>query len=232
MLYEIVAAGALAGLSSTPHCAAMCGPLAALACRGADRVSAGRAARYHLGRAAGYAALGSIAGVAGARAIGALSSIAGRWGAAAISWAVAAALLIAALRTWRPPARAVAPPIRLGARRPDLRGRLLAILPRGPFALGLATALLPCGALFAALALAAASGGALLGATAMLAFVGSSGLGLLAIGALAGRADRRPWSRRTLAVGLAVGAVVLVARPLPALRAAPGEVPACHRGVR
>jgi hypothetical protein len=63
----------------------------------------------------------------------------------------------------------------------------------------------------------------------MMAFVVASALGLAAVGALAGRLGRGPWSRRVLAVGLALGGLILVARPLPGLRGGDaGAVPACH----
>jgi hypothetical protein len=54
---EIAAIAALA-LMSAPHCAAMCGPLAACA-TGCDRR---RHAGYQLGRLGGYAIAGAIAG--------------------------------------------------------------------------------------------------------------------------------------------------------------------------
>ncbi|MFW6051691.1 MAG: sulfite exporter TauE/SafE family protein, partial [Myxococcota bacterium] len=95
MWIPVLAAGAAAGLASVPHCAAMCGPLAAYACaRGGGR---GAPAWYQLGRTASYGALGALAGGLGHAVTGGLSHAAVGW---VLSWAMAAALGLAAWRLW------------------------------------------------------------------------------------------------------------------------------------
>src|SRR5688572_24576111 len=60
MLTQPIVLGALTGLASSLHCAAMCGPLAASICsRRSARTSL---LRYQLGRLVGYGAAGALAG--------------------------------------------------------------------------------------------------------------------------------------------------------------------------
>ena len=255
MIFAAIAAGAVAGLASAPHCAAMCGPIAAFACGRATPTASGfrswaRPVRYQTGRALGYGVLGVAVGGTGGWITGWLEAPVG---AAMLSWSLAVGLGLAALRLWR--ARPGPEPglVSLGrARRTDLRtpphlhtpprvhtqSRLrtrrggittvLARLPSEPLVLGTLTALLPCGALASALLLATGSGSMLGGAVTMLAFVTTTSIGLLLAGWLGGRMPRGGASARVLATGLAVGAVLLVLRPLPALRHAPQ---ACHGSV-
>ncbi len=232
MIPEALLAGAAAGLASIPHCGAMCGPLAGFACSrvGGPGPSATALWRYQLGRLVSYGAIGGLAGAIGG---GAATLIAGRWGAALISWSLAAALAVAAIRSWQRgrPARAVVRATQgVGvASAPSLFERVAARLPREPALFGAATALLPCGALAAAVGLAATAGSPLGGAVTMVAFAALSGVALFGAAwvtrQLAG-VDRQSWSR-VLAVVLAIGAAMLVARPLPALLSGDAAAP-CH----
>jgi hypothetical protein len=229
MLTAALAASALAGLASVPHCAAMCGPLAtysgAIPSRGGSR----NGLLYHAGRLAAYGLLGALAG-SGSAALGA--ALPSRYTSAALSLTLAAALAISAHRLW--PAERVERPLRLGLRRPRPRlgDRLFALLPKHGLALGVATALLPCGALYSAVLLAASSGTPLGGAASMLLFGALSALGLVAVSALAAKVRRLAEQgtdtlalRRVLAVTLLVGSLLFVVRPLASLTQAE---PACH----
>lgn len=232
MIPEALLAGAAAGLASIPHCGAMCGPLAGFACSrvGGPRPGTTALWRYQLGRLVSYGAVGALAGAIGGSAA---TLIAGRWGAALISWSLAAALAVAAIRSWqrsRPPrAGARASAVQSGPGTPSLFERVAERLPREPALFGAATALLPCGALAAAVGLAATAGTPLGGLVTMVAFAALSGVALFGAAwvtrQLAG-VDRRAWSR-VLAVVLAVGAAMLVARPLPALLTGDEAAP-CH----
>lgn len=213
----VIAASAAAGLASSVHCGAMCGPLAAFA--GRDLRGA---ASYHGARLGGYAALGALGGATGTL-LGDLVSA--RWAGAITSWTLAVALTLTAWRLWQGHA---APRERLVSlrleRRPSLTARIFARLPKHPAAVGGLTALLPCGALYAAVLLAASSGSALGGAAAMGAFATTSAIGLGVVSVLVARFRTHlargapPWMGRAFAALLLVGAVVLVVRPIDALR--------------
>lgn len=205
-LPALVAGLFLAGLAGgVTHCGAMCGPFVlAQAAAGADRALAGGVLRrlagaalvpYHLGRMAGYALLGALAGGVSA----ALGQVPG------LRWLGAALLLLAALLMF---AQASA---RFGAALPKLPSpRLPRALDRalpalvarpsgwGGFRLGLLLSALPCGLLYGALAAAAASGSALAGALAMAAFVAGTAPALVGVAAL-GRFFARGWAERPLA---------------------------------
>lgn len=217
-------AGAGAGLLSTLHCAAMCGPLAA-----AQGVRAGRAAavRYGAGRLLSYGAAGALAGATGRVLFATTGPVVG----AVLSASFAAALVVVAVRLWRAPAAGPAV-VAIGKRRRPLAARAIAALRPGPLAFGALTALLPCAALWAALAIAAGTGGALPGAAAMLAFAAVSSVGLLASSWLGSAVRRRRLgTRRALAVLLVAGAFLVAIRPLAAARAAGDRdaPPPCHR---
>lgn len=231
MIELAIATGAAAGLASVPHCAGMCGPLAAFAGGSGARAQL----RYQGGRLASYAALGALAGASGGILGDALPA---RWGSALLSFGLALALALAALRLWGAEGRGARGaglglvPLGREKRPATLVERAFARVPRHPFALGVASALLPCGALYAAALAAAGSGTALFGAASMMTFALVSGVGLAAVGAVASRvremiaggADARFLSR-VLATALLVGAIVLVVRPIVAL----GDEPAaCH----
>ena len=229
MMLAATIAGGIAGLASIPHCAGMCGPLAGFAC---GRSSAGHGAlRYQAGRVISYGLLGLAAGSVGE----ALSSrLAGGWPAAMVSWSLAFALALAALRLWRRafvgstlvalrPSRG---PSWLSRWRPE---RLFRLIPREPLFFGLLTGLLPCGALAAAVAIAAGSHSATGGAATMIAFSATSGLGLIGLGWIVSRlrAFSHPVGRQTGAVVLMVASVLFVIRPISGLRAEPES---CHSG--
>lgn len=231
MLTALVA-GAVAGVGSIPHCASMCGPLAAFACGRAPGDGLASAARYQLGRSVAYAGLGALAGAFGQAVTGWLTV---PWGRAIVSWTLAVALLWTAWRLWGLGAGDAAGRARgaglvaIGAKPsgPGWFARAAAALPRDPLVLGVLTALLPCGALYAAIAIAAGTGGVASGAVAMLAFSVASAAGVFGAGWIAARVRRmnRPEALRVLAVALAVGGLVLALRPVPSLR---GEPVLCH----
>lgn len=217
-MFAFLAAGALAGLASLGHCALMCGPLAACAV-GRGRGTGVRLFRYLSARLAGYLTLGTLAGFGTET----LFDYTSGWVSTLVSFSLAVALGVAAYRLWVP----------LGDERDDdlvalgrapkrasLEDRLRRRLPAHPVALGALTALLPCGALYAAVLLAAASGSPMGGALTMLGFGVVSAFGLLAVPALGALASRlrvkpslRAWASRSLALVLALGAIVLIARP-------------------
>lgn len=214
-------AGLALGLVTAPHCLGMCGPLAAFAAMpaGGARASTWRPLRWQLGRLGAYAALGAAAGGIGAQT---LRAIAPSWAGLALSIALAIALLVAAVRLWGPtfaPRLADVAPARLTRRPkgPSLTTRILARAPREPLVLGALTALLPCGALWSGVIVAAGAGSVAGGAIAMLGFALSSGAALLFAGAIGARAQSSLAFRRSLAAALAVGALITVLRPIPAL---------------
>ena len=221
-----IIAGAVAGLASIPHCAAMCGPLAAFACRGGGGGLASSAvAGYQLARLVGYGAAGALAGSVGAAATGLLSAPLAQ---ALLSWTFAAGLGWSAWRLWR--SATPQPTTRLDPAQFEQTVKLRKKSERRSGArapmIGLLTTLLPCGALYAALLLAAGSGGPLEGSLSMLAFGVTSGLGLLGASLLGRFLDRLGvGARRGLAVAMALGAIVFVLRPINSLR---GEPDTCH----
>ncbi len=163
------AAAFTAGLVTSLHCAAMCGPVA---CWLMPRTSGDDAltlqTTYQVTRLASYTLLGILAGAIGGPLIAFLDQSALRF----LPWALVAFFVAVALR--------------LDKRLPRLAllGRLTLRLQttlrrRSPLSaaaiLGAATPLLPCGPLYFVVALAALSGSALSGAEFMLAF----GLGTL-----------------------------------------------------
>ena len=230
-----ITAGLALGVGSAAHCAAMCGPLAALGCSARH----GRAswASYLGGRMLSYVTLGTALGALSEQTLGALR---GPWPSAVASWALAAALAAAALRLWygaRPTGPGAAPSTLLQLRAPARPGwterwlspvwRQLASWP--PAGVGAAQALLPCGALAAALIVAAGQGSAAAGGLTMAGFATTSSVGLLGVGLLGKGLSRwRSTSAvRALSVALAVGAVLMLVRPLPALRAPDAKPAPC-----
>jgi uncharacterized protein len=208
------------GAVSVPHCAAMCGPLATLACARSGRLSA--PVRYQLGRTAGYALAGALAGHFGS----ALQVVApGTSGWLVFSALAALACLALAYRLLRPRRSAEFIALRSTPKRRSVFAVVAPLLPREPAAFGAATALLPCGALAAALLSAAATADATLGAATLLGFVTSSGAFLLATSLLQRLlpAGRSQLVQQLTAAALVVTAVALVARPIVAL-AKPAQV--------
>lgn len=226
---EGILAGVLLGLSSAPHCIAMCGPLVAFAAVDQKRVvSPSAVLRYQAGRVVGYAVVGTIAGVLG-RGITAFLPFEAE---AIFSVTLAVTLALAAFRFW--PRESL---VRLGVRprTAGLRTRLstavaawLGRLPKQPLLLGAASALLPCGVLASGALLAAGSGGAISGASVMVGLAFGSGVALIVGSMVLGRVDlsKSRHAAMALSIVLALGALALASRPL--LVASNGA--ACHAG--
>jgi sulfite exporter TauE/SafE len=201
-------AALVAGLITSIHCAAMCGPLACgiMPVRREQGDPRTVSTVYHLSRLAGYAALGAIAGGLGRAPLALLPAPVVRW----LPWTMVIFFLALAFRWDRFLPRA-AP---LGG----LIRRLVGWIGGGSrlkaaAALGLATPLLPCGPLYFLVALALLSGSALRGVEFLLAF----GLGTVPLlwvvqsqYQLAGSLLRPRWSGR-LRIAFAVAAAVVVA---------------------
>lgn len=221
--------GTLLGLFALPHCALMCGPLAAAAC---SRQAHAAPLRYQLGRTLGYGLAGLTAGQVGHVVRLALSPMASLVLFAASSAAACLFVAYTYLREPQPRAQLVALGTAPRARR--YTSALVQLLPREPTLLGAMSALLPCGVLAAALLAAAATGSGGFGASLMLGFATVSGVALVAAGTLARfvvTASRGV--KRGLAAVLVVVACVSVARPMRALLASPGSATAhaamhCH----
>jgi sulfite exporter TauE/SafE len=225
--------GALLGLTSVPHCAVMCGPLAAATCARSTRRSA--PLRYQLGRTLSYGLAGAVAGSASHVLLHAIEP-----GLLVFTLfaALAAGACLLVARLLVAPRRAAGDLIQLGdgPRRRSLSASLLRLAPSDPGAFGMLSVLLPCGVLGAALLVAIASGDARSGAAAMTGFATTSGLALLAAGALARTLPLRasPVVRRWVALALVVAALGLMIEPVHALVRAPrqhsgAQVRHCHR---
>lgn len=222
--------GALAGLASGAHCAAMCGPLASAACSSGDRRSA--LARYQVGRSAGYVAAGALAG--GLGHVVALSTLA-PWSGLLLPLLTSAALFWLAARFWRM-RRPSLVPLRVGSTAHAPKRSAFQwwsrLAPRDALSLGALSALLPCGALGAALLLAATSGDRLTGASTMLGFVTATALPVLGGGFAVTRLARVASLRvgRAIAIALACAALLVAARPISAVLEArsAAHTPSCH----
>jgi sulfite exporter TauE/SafE len=219
--------GVLLGVSSMPHCAAMCGPLTAAVCGSQPSTSAPW--RYQLGRLVGYGFAGHLAGQAG-RVLEPLGS--GPWPQRLfLALVVGSTLLVAARLLW-PAARDVVPAARLVRRGSGSAGAgaFARLLPREPALLGTLSALLPCGALYAALLLAAATRSAQAGTLLMLGFCATSGFATTLVSALLRRIDpaRRRFGARFAALALVLSAGFWLARPLYPAALEPTAVPAAH----
>lgn len=220
--------GALAGLASSAHCAAMCGPLASAACSSGDRRSA--LARYQIGRSAGYVAAGALAG--GLGHVVALSTLA-PWSQLLVPLLTSATLLWLAARFWRARQTGLVPLRVRGTARTPKRSAfawLSRLAPRDAISLGVLSALLPCGALGAALLLAATSGDRLTGASTMLGFVTATALPVLGGGFAFVRLARVASTRASRAIALACAALLIAARPVSAVLGArsAAHAPSCH----
>ena len=200
-MIALLSGALLAGLAGAPHCAGMCGGIAA---------AAGGGPAWHAGRLITYALLGATAGAAG------------QWLPPQVTLALSVLLLVlfsahlAGLVHLRPPA---APRLmKLGGwllRRGGWAGRLVT---------GLLTGLLPCGLIYAALGMAAPAGSALAGAAVMATFWLST-VPATSLAAAGLRRLRRHIGRRWMAAAvLALGLVAISIR-------APGSIdepPSCH----
>lgn len=231
MLIQSFVLGAVTGLASSVHCAAMCGPLAASVC--SRRPSRTALIRYQLGRTIGYAAAGAVAG--GVGHVVQLSTFAAWLGYALPAMTVLALLALARsiLGGSRPPLtqlRRAAEP-----KRSPLFAWLVRVAPRDPSIVGALTALLPCAALGAGLLLAATSQTRGAGAALMVGFAASSAIGVLCGGAVLSRVlpISGRMAPRAVAVLLACAALYIGLRPvyaqlqLGAVEAAP-PTHACH----
>ncbi len=204
--FAVIGAAAAAGVASSAHCAAMCGPLALAACGAPGREGVRAGMRYGAGRLASYAVTGSIAGALGARLVRVLR---GEHVQQAVSLALAAGIALAALRVLRS---------RPAQRLVTLRARKDA--PRPPaLAAGLLTGFLPCGALAAGLMIAAGAASWWGGALAMTSFALASAPGLAAVvlaGATLGerlQGVMTPSRRKAFGVALMLAAAWVAARP-------------------
>lgn len=183
----------LAGLAASPHCGLMCGPLQQLSLQRLDhRGTAWTLAALHVGRVAGYTALGAAAGAIGLLLLHELPSPR----AGLFMQGAAALLLIAfAAHAWQQRLPACCRPQRAA------RGW-------GGLGRGLAWSLMPCAPLYLALGAAAMSGSALQGAGLLAAFalgtvplLAASGWGLARLQVL--RGSPRLSTLLPVAVGLA-----------------------------
>ncbi|MBS1151521.1 MAG: Heavy-metal-associated domain protein [Myxococcaceae bacterium] len=217
-LLATVAGSIVAGLSGSPHCALMCGPLA---CAGLPNERGPRfraAAAWHAGRLVAYAGVGAILGGLGHGASHLLSAST----QPLVPWLMAAGLIATALDLgrWLKPVPGVAAVARVlgraGARlSPSLRAGLL----------GAATPFLPCGLLYGVFLAALAAGSAGWGAGLMASFAlgGTAVLAAMQLPAIA-TWKLSPWVRRSV---LLAAAAVLIWRAASAHPAAGGP-PACH----
>jgi sulfite exporter TauE/SafE len=231
MLAIPLAAAAVLGLTSSAHCAAMCGPLVAATC--GTKKSGASAMGYFVGRTFGYSLVGAVAAAVGGPFVGPTASR---------TVQIAAAIAVGAVLAWNG--------IRLLRRRAsgdlvELRrppssvarawARFIRLLPRGGLPLGLATSVFPCGALVGAVLTAAASGAWWIGAAMMAAFALASApaLGLAALVGTRVRALVATARRAQIAAGvalIAVAAWIVVTPVSAAVRAGRGgpACPHCH----
>jgi sulfite exporter TauE/SafE len=184
MSTSLITAGLMMGLSSTPHCALMCGaPCAAIARRCGGERSGAALASWHLGRAAAYV-------LAGAVAASAVSLIA-TWSAGSAFmrplWTMlqSAVLVLglALLFSGRTPRWVDAAALGLKRAMP-VQDPLSARHSKGTrraALMGLAWVAMPCGILYGALAVAALAASPLEGAGVMAAFSLGSAPGLAGV---------------------------------------------------
>ena len=182
-MIAVVAAAATAGFLGSLQCAAMCGPLAAGACR-----TGGGVARYALGRLVAYAFVGAVLGGLGHAVMH------GVWAGrlqSGLLWVIVLAAGARGVQLLLSPSRSAADTadpanalVTLGAPRRRYASRWLAMLadlvPRQPLALGIATGFFPCGLLMAGWMLAASAGHPIAGAATMAAFAVATMPALLA----------------------------------------------------
>lgn len=213
---SVLLAGLALGAIGSGHCAAMCGPLVALASR--SRTEGGRSAcglaahvaRYHFGRALTYLLLGVLIGNAG----GALTGIGFGRGLAIVSGMLLVGHALASTRGFAGrlalPSTGAWVTRRVAAAGRWMRARRL----QGPMLLGALNGLLPCGLVYAALTAGAGFGDA----TLTLLFMAGFALGttpVLAVTATAGGAIGavvpQRW-RRLAPVAVALVGVLLIVR--------------------
>jgi sulfite exporter TauE/SafE len=181
----LAGAAAVAGLASSLHCFAMCGPLACAGCARASQGPRRRAAfaAYHVGRITAYMVAGGLFGLAGAGALHFVSTTPPRW----IPWAMAAVLLATALG-WGERVASV-PGVAHVVRVLSARAATLTPLVRAG-ATGALTPFLPCGLLYGLFATALLSGSPVSGSVLSGAFA-AGGVPALALAQL-----QTTWIRR------------------------------------
>jgi sulfite exporter TauE/SafE len=165
---DTTAGAFLAGLVTSLHCVAMCGPLSCAWAIGGGKQAQVGTILYHGSRIAAYTLLGMTAGALGALPLKWFHQGAGL----VLPWmlVVVFAGVALGLDRWLPK------PLFLSRPLARLRQRMLAVSPRARAALlGAATPLLPCGPLYLMLGLAMANGSAIRGGEFAFAF----GLGTL-----------------------------------------------------
>ena len=191
-----------AGLVTSLHCAAMCGPLGC-ALLGGRKVSAREqgiaAVSYHGSRIMAYAVIGGLLGLLGRSAAGLFNAPISRL----LPWAFAALFIVVAFGWEQKLPRPVF--ISRWLLRLNLRAQSMT-LTRTATLLGFATPFLPCGPLYLAFGVALVAGSVLGGAQIMLAFA----LGTIPLFALAQFTAWRwqtrlapatwMWTRRSLAL--------------------------------
>ena len=219
MLDTGIVTGALAGMTGSLHCVAMCGGYAALAAArpvqplvAARRLEQDRRA-VQVGRLTTYLALGAAFGAAGGAAFGIAWPPAQR-----VLYALAnLVLILTAIRLVRPLTagfaleRAGLALFRRAAplARPLMHGQGLP----GRYVLGLLWGLTPCALIYGVLPVALLSGDALRGAAVMLGLWLGTLPALLLAGRVAGRLAT-PASRRTAAVVIALFGIIGLYRAL------------------
>lgn len=200
-MWTDLAQAASLGLSSTPHCVAMCAPLVGAGCvRHGCGSPVRNASSYVAGRTIAYGALGALAGTVGNASM--LAPVR-PWLRTAAELVVAHALarlgVQIARRMGGRQEEGGQAPLRLRRSRYDrekapaavsaavhrLVARAASLVPRAPFALGASTALFPCGALGGAVILAASTGSPGAAAASMAVFSMASAP-VLVVAALAG----------------------------------------------
>ncbi len=217
-LIATLGGAAIAGLSGSPHCALMCGPLA---CAGLPKEKAARvraATAWHAGRVFAYGVVGGLLGGVGGGVAHLLSASVQQ----AVPWLMAAGLVATALDAgrWLKPVPGVAAVAQaLSARANGVSPSLRAAL------LGAATPFLPCGLLYGVFLAVAASGSVLNGAGLMAAFAlgGTAALAATQLPAFA-MLRLHPALRRSV---LLLAAAILIWRAV-AIHPADDAAPACH----
>ncbi|MRG91148.1 sulfite exporter TauE/SafE family protein [Polyangium spumosum] len=227
-LWISLGTAAALGATSGVHCAAMCGPVAAVGASREGRLDGRRALGYLGGRALGYAALGGAAGALGAPLAGGSAGAAVRLVLAVV---VAVALLYRAIVLVKPRAGEKLLTLGRGPRTSTLFQKIVRYVPRRGIGLGVATALFPCGALFAAVIAAASAGAAPVGAAMMLVFAAASApLLMLPAAALSSNVASRfsgRFARKVGAIALVATAAWVVTPPIRAMLAPAREHACC-----
>lgn len=210
----------VAGLVTSVHCTAMCGPLTCAAFGRAR--TAWTPLLYHLTRLLSYALAGGILGMAGRHAAGLFSTAPAR----ALPWAFALLFLAFAFRLdkWLPQPKALSALLfrfRLATMRP---GTVAAVL-------GFFTPLFPCGPLYLVLGVAILAGSFAAGALMMVAFALGTIPLLFLLQTQFARLPFSPAALERTRQGLALlSAALLVWRAVAGASglSAPMHCPACH----